>query len=801
MFKKSAKIAPMVVEAVSEVEAEEELKMRVLSLYTVMRMYGGQRHPSISLYEVLEEDLITDVPDKSTIIYISHEWAGTDHPDPDGTQMYHLLLLLERLQNGEVPRTEMDVFHSLIYKQNHTTTAKEWKYILNSEKTFIWYDGFSVPRSRREDGFRSIPLYMRRCDFMIILAPGCTHFDRIDASTQRKMNLCYRTYRLRARCVLELFCAFLTTRGGEKARPALLVRSGTGNPNWISPLECQKLAVGTSSFQCCESNHTIIKICRRSDSLVILDRLIEERARSLFVSNNYAEARFSLCLRNYWCRGLIDEETKMSWNSIVDFKSSIRWSDIHDDAFVDREGFPLLGYVAMSDCTKIVQDILMEIRETSGSHQLLRVRAPKEGLVGMGITGSCTVLGGAMMMSSPETVALLLEHGVNPFETDISGTDPFMFASMFGRLDNVKLWLNRFPDWDLDRKNTIMGAAALDLAVYMGPNRLEVVKVLLEHGASMSMKNYSGASILTSLCASEDCDPEIVKLVCTSERKNVNYQRCGQTLKWRNIYRLARALVGTKLSKSGVMLSLARAPGSTALHYAVRRGDSDVVNLLLQHGADPSVIDGIGKSPVNYCDAFPELRGALKRVIKQRQEGNGRRTTTLMRRNSTATDMKFPMYLVPLNQLDRLYGGKDPRHTRIEAHQELKRRGELVRWENLPIDAHIIFLSHEWVGWSHPDPHGIQLKTFLQVMKRLGSGEISQVEMNVTHSKLYKKNHIVRAEEWKELMSTAYVWIDWASMPQPSACSPSVSQEKKKKMETDLGNAVKSIPAYVAVGA
>ena len=297
-----------------------------------------------------------------------------------------------------------------------------------------------------------------------------------------------------------------------------------------------------------------------------------------------------------------------------------------------------------------------------------------------------------------------------------------------------------------------------------------------------------------ALCSSEDCDPEIVKLVCTTEKQTVNYQRHGKTLKWRNIYRLAHALVRTKLSTSGVMLSLARARGSTALHYAVRRGDVDVVNILLRHGADPTIKNDLGKTPYDYCDAFPELRGALKRVIKQRSEN---KPVTLHRRNSTATNMKFPMYLVPLDQLHRLYGGKDPRHERIEAHQKLKQRGELVRWEDLPFDANIIFLSHEWVGWNHPDPHGIQLKTFLRVMKRLQSGKISQVEMNVFHTMMYKTNRIMEADEWQEMLSTTYVWIDWASMPQPSACPPSVPKDEKKKMGTDLGNAVKSIPAYV----
>ena len=140
--------------------------------------------------------------------------------------------------------------------------------MLDPQKTFIFYDGFCVPREKREEAFRMIPEFIKRCDFMIILAPGCTHFDKIDPRTGRKMNLCYRTYRLRARCVFEMFSSFLTTKGGEQVRPALLVRSGKGTPNWISPLECQKLAVGTSIFECCENeshkNQRVSEICLKS---------------------------------------------------------------------------------------------------------------------------------------------------------------------------------------------------------------------------------------------------------------------------------------------------------------------------------------------------------------------------------------------------------------------------------------------------------------------------------------------------------------------------------------------------------
>ena len=131
--------------------------------------------------------------------------------------------------------------------------------------------------------------------------------------------------------------------------------------------------------------------------------------------------------------------------------------------------------------------------------------------------------------------------------------------------------------------------------------------------------------------------------------------------------------------------------------------------------------------------------------------------TSIHRKSSTAFDLHFPMYIISLHQLQRMYGGKEPRYHRMDTHQILKHRGELIQWQDLPFDANIIFVSHEWVGWNHPDPQGIQLKVFLRVMERLRTGEIDQVEMNVFHTMIYKTNHVVSSNKWKELLSTAYV--------------------------------------------
>ena len=133
----------------------------------------------------------------------------------------------------------------------------------------------------------------------------------------------------------------------------------------------------------------------------------------------------------------------------------------------------------------------------------------------------------------------------------------------------------------------------------MGPHRLELVKVLLEHGACLDYRTDTGSSILTNVCDTEDADPEVLELLLkTKMRTSVNYRTHGSNTKWRIIYGLARFLTQNKLTKSGLMNFLARESGGTALHYAVHRGDGgdmEIVELLLEHGAKPSIKNDLGR--------------------------------------------------------------------------------------------------------------------------------------------------------------------------------------------------------------
>ena len=99
----------------------------------------------------------------------------------------------------------------------------------------------------------------------------------------KKDNPCYRTYRL-LKDVSSRCSARSQTKGGEKARPALLVRSGAEHPigSHLSHRSCRCVI-----FECCEKNHTVSRVPRVSAKVCVSDReegthflkLIAEEAR------------------------------------------------------------------------------------------------------------------------------------------------------------------------------------------------------------------------------------------------------------------------------------------------------------------------------------------------------------------------------------------------------------------------------------------------------------------------------------------------------------------------------------------
>ena len=123
------------------------------------------------------------------VIFISHEWLGWAHADPQGEQFTTLKRVLERLCKGEIPKVESYWMQELLTKKKTSVSAKEWKDAL--PHMFVWMDFLCIPQPCFHTGgsldatpsseeasetftnltkaVESIPAYLERTSLLLIL--------------------------------------------------------------------------------------------------------------------------------------------------------------------------------------------------------------------------------------------------------------------------------------------------------------------------------------------------------------------------------------------------------------------------------------------------------------------------------------------------------------------------------------------------------------------------------------------------------------------------------------------------------
>jgi ankyrin repeat protein len=637
--------------------------MWLISLETMLMLYGeGSKGRIMEVHQELKQKGFLmnwrDIPSDADIVFVSHEWLSWSHPDPNGAQLTVLCRILERLRKGELD-TEMVPMHTILYKQKFTTCGNDWKRMLKN--TYLWIDWFSMPqpgvekekeigkermsklRSEGSKAIQSIPAYVERSDFILVLVPGCHHSDRM-------VPTCFRTWRRRGWCLLELYASAMSR---DSSNPPLLVRSERGTPVWLSSLDVMNLSIGTADFTCCQRNHVITtethkvmgkenakKIpCDKPIAGSILDQLIDAKVNHLFnAEGNMVMARLYFVFKHWWMRGGLKKQktyNQKNRSAVTKFKNKLRWDLQHDGKWFDRDRVGILFYAVISDEIDVVRELLNVLKQDFKGKKhtkCLESRVRDEGYPTLSIPGGMTTLLAAMMTASPEVVEVLLEHGANITCVDVMGNDCFIMASAGGRVDNLKFWVQKVKNWNPDRQNSFLGSSAFSAATYFGAQKLETVKILLGAGAGLAFRTFAGGTALSCAVDNEDGDPELVRLVLSmykamyfgrdkvlSFKSFINNKRQPTTTKWKSIYLVARTMWRMGLAKTGLMFSFAIESGSTPLNSAVIRGDVEIVKLLLKHGADPYIENDLGMNAFEICERcgpFPSVMGVLGEHVR-----------------------------------------------------------------------------------------------------------------------------------------------------------------------------------------
>ena len=102
--------------------------------------------------------------------------------------------------------------------------------------------------------------------------------------------------------------------------------------------------------------------------------------------------------------------------------------------------------------------------------------------------------------------------------------------------------------------------------------------------------------------------------------------------------------------------------------------------------------------------------------------------------------------------------------TELLPHQELRRRGMLVEREKSM--ATVIFVSHQWTSFDHPDHTGRQLRTLQRMFERMLTSQVPEVDAPFSDQAAFKGKVKVAPREWKNTLRDAYIWVDFAGVPQ-----------------------------------
>lgn len=179
---------------------------------------------------------------------------------------------------------------------------------------------------------------------------------------------------------------------------------------------------------------------------------------------------------------------------------------------------------------------------------------------------------------------LLVDAGAKPEIVDANGDSPFQnCASYIGSFDVLRFWIER--NVNLNAEPTVgwpplhgIVGGGLPERLVSEVQRVKILNLLLDHGASIDLKDKTGLTALFYASASYLHLTECVRL----------------------------------LLKRGADPNFVSPSGDTPLHMTVYRGNTDMVELLVGHGANPSIANMHHIYPVDLCKQDETIRQLLE---------------------------------------------------------------------------------------------------------------------------------------------------------------------------------------------
>ncbi len=306
-------------------------------------------------------------------------------------------------------------------------------------------------------------------------------------------------------------------------------------------------------------------------------------------------------------------EFKGDASRLQGLKERLRWqNDATELQLQKASGASLLFWAAMADDFSSVRELLRS--ESKEIDRGLTANFPE-----LSIWAKTTPLIVAMAWARWALVEALLEAGAKPTLSDSQQKDALMWAALAGNEENIRGWIKRYPDWNLERREAEVGMTALHLAVVVGSHRQKqkAMEALLEHGADPLTIAHNGAHLLGLAAINPDCSPESMQWLLDWNNKKalplLHLDLQPRTLKWRAILPTCRFLARIGL-KSKLVNELASWEGLTPLHDAGRLGHHEISEVLARNGALLEARTAQGLTPLQVTAKFHG--GTIPKVVE-----------------------------------------------------------------------------------------------------------------------------------------------------------------------------------------
>jgi len=239
----------------------------VMSASNFIELGGLQLHESLrdsGKLKVLDsvQQVKTLQSQKGNLVFVSHQWLGWDHPDPNKDQYPVMVTAVQQLVN-----------------------LKGW----SLDNTFLWLDYISIPqihRNMQSLAVGSLPVYAAVCNAFLIVAPAALHSDTGEPCG-------FKSHMNRAWCRAEQF-AHLVGCGTD----SMFFATDTQNIQQLTREEMRlSFFLFEASLTCCSRGHPGAIPC---DKELMVDPLLGLYAQ-IVASPIDSESR-------RWVKELIEEE-------------------------------------------------------------------------------------------------------------------------------------------------------------------------------------------------------------------------------------------------------------------------------------------------------------------------------------------------------------------------------------------------------------------------------------------------------------------------------------------------------------